>query len=107
MRDIQKQTRNLRENTGLLGFGRDWSLGMNTFFTFSKTDKTVGFKVGVLDKQTYGEESLLRIAELPSRGELVGKMISGMKSPTSHFVNAIKFNIQKFVYILNSKAKQS
>ncbi|MEK7078653.1 MAG: 50S ribosomal protein L10 [Patescibacteria group bacterium] len=107
LRDIQKQTRNLRENTGLLGFGRDWSLGMNTFFTFSKTDKTVGFKVGVLDKQTYGEESLLRIAELPSRGELVGKMISGMKSPTSHFVNAIKFNIQKFVYILNSKAKQS
>lgn len=107
LRDLQKQTRTLKENTGILGFGKDWSLGMNAFFTFSKADKTVGFKVGVLDKQTYGEESLLRIAQLPSRGELVGKMLGGMKSPTSHFVNALKFNMQKFVYILNAKAKQA
>ncbi|MBI4973738.1 50S ribosomal protein L10 [Candidatus Roizmanbacteria bacterium] len=107
LRDLQKQTRNLKENTGLLGFGKDWSLGMNTFFAFSKADKTVGFKVGVLDKQTYGEESLLRIAQLPSRGELVGKLLGGMKSPTSHFVHALKFNMQKFVYILNARAKQT
>lgn len=106
LRDIQKQTKNLKENTALLGFGKDWSLGMNAFFTFSKSDKTVGFKVGVLDKQTYGEADLIRIAQLPGRGELMGKMLGGMKSPTAHFVNTLKFNMQKFVYILNAKAKQ-
>lgn len=107
LREIQKQTKNLKENTAVLGLSFDWSGGMNAFFTFSKADKTVSFKVGCLDKQFYGEADLLRIAQLPSKGEIVAKMLGSMKSPVAHMTHALKFNMQKFVYILNSKAKQA
>jgi len=105
LRNVQKETKDLKENTALLGLGTDWSLGMNAIFTFFKADKTVTFKVGCLDKQTYGETDLIRIAQLPSKAEIVAKMLGSMKSPIAHMTNALKFNMQKFVYILNAKAK--
>ena len=107
LRDVQKQTKNLKENTAVLGLSIDWSQGMNAFFTFSKSDKSVSFKVGCLDKQTYGENELVRIAQLPSKGVIVGKILGSLKSPVSHMTHAMKFNMQKFVYILNAKAKQA
>lgn len=106
LRDLQKETRNLRDNTALLGFGQDWSKAMNEFFTFSKNDKSISFKVGLIDKTTYGEEDLLRIAQLPGRDVLVAKMLGSMKSPVSHFTHALKFNMQKIVYILNAQSKK-
>lgn len=107
LRDVQKQTKKLKENTALLGLSTDWSRGMNAFFSFSKTDKTVSFKIGCLDAQTYGEVDLLRIAQLPSKGEIVGNILGSLRSPVAHMTHALKFNMQKFVYILNAKAKQT
>lgn len=106
LRPLQKKAKNIRENTAVLGFGTDWSKGMNAFSQFTKNDKTVTFKVGLLDKVAYEEEDLVRISNLPGREVLVGRMLGSMKSPVAHFTNAIKFNMQKFVYILNAKAKQ-
>lgn len=107
LRDLQKKTKNIRENTAILSFGEDWGAAMNAFFKFSKENKTIGFKVGMLDKTTYGEQDLMRIAQLPGRDVLVGKMLGSMKSPVAHFTNAIKFNMQKLVYVLNAKSKQA
>ena len=107
LKEVQKKTKTLRENTAVLGFGQDWSAGMNVFYSFLKADKTVGFKVGCLDKKMYEETDLIRIAQLPGRGELIGKMLGGMQSPTTHFIHALKFNMQKLVYVLNAKAKQT
>ncbi|MFA5136853.1 MAG: 50S ribosomal protein L10 [Patescibacteria group bacterium] len=103
LRDVQKVTRTLRDNTALLGLGVDWNSGMNTFYTFAKSDKTVSFKTGYLDKKTYAEGELIRIAALPGKSVLMGQIIGSMKSPISHFTNALKYNSQKFVYILNAK----
>ena len=105
LRAVQKQTKDLKENTALLGLAQDWSHGMNVFFSFSKNDKTVSFKIGCLDKQTYGGDDLARIAQLPSRGEIIAKVLGSLKSPVAQATHALKFNMQKFVYILNAKAK--
>jgi ribosomal protein L10 len=39
LRDLQKQTKNIRENTAILSFGQDWGAGMNAFFKFAKETK--------------------------------------------------------------------
>jgi len=44
------------------------------------------------------------MAELPSKEELLGKIIGSMKSPMSKFVYALKFNTNKLVYILKQKS---
>ena len=105
LKPLQKQIKNLRENTAVLGLAKDWSTGMNAFHAFSKSDKTVSFKIGTLDNTTYDEHELIRIAQLPPKAEIVGKLLDSMKSPVAHITNALKFNMQKFVYILSTKAK--
>lgn len=105
LREFQKKAKNVRENTAVVGFSHDWSKGMNAFNDFAKNDKTVTFKVGLLDQITYEGADLERIASLPSKNELVGKVLGSMKSPVAHFTNALKFNMQKIVYILNAKSK--
>jgi len=104
-KEVHKHVLNLKENSALLTFGKDWSEGMNAFFNFSKEEKSVSFRLGCLDNVTYDADKMMSIAQLPSKTVLLSNVIGSMKSPVSHFINAIKFNTQKLVYILNAKAK--
>jgi len=102
---VHKQVKSLKENSALLTFGKDWSNGINILSKFTKEEKSISFRLGCLDNVMYSSEEMIRISELPGKNVLLSKIIGSMKSPVSHFVHAIKFNSQKFVYILNSKAK--
>lgn len=104
---FQKQARDLKENTAILGLGKDWSNGLNAFAKVAKTDKSLSFKLGFLDKTTYDGVALDKISRLPSKLELMGKIVGSMKSPLSRFVYAIKFPAQKFALVLNAKAKKA
>jgi large subunit ribosomal protein L10 len=104
-KEIHKLISALKENSALLTFGDDWSSGMNIFFTFSKEDKSLSYRIGCLDNKVYGADDMIRIAQLPGKQVLLSQMIGSMKSPVSHFIHAMKFNTQKLVYILNTKAK--
>lgn len=106
LRPLQKAAKNLKENTAIISLGTDWSNGMNAFAKVAKTDKSIAFKLGFLDKTPYDATAMEKISNLPSKGELMAKIIGSMKSPMSSFVRAIKFPTQKFVMVLNAKAKK-
>ncbi|MFZ2205866.1 MAG: 50S ribosomal protein L10 [Microgenomates group bacterium] len=106
MRPLQKMTKNLKENTAVISLGKDWSNGMNAFAKVAKTDATIAFKLGFLDKTSYDSKAMDTISKLPSKGELMAKIIGSMKSPTSRFVRALKFSTQKFVMVLNAKVQK-
>ena len=106
LNEVSKAALPLKENTALLTLGEDWSKGLNAFHTFSDKEKTVSFKFGFLEKRAYPAAQLKQIAELPPKDQLVAKLIGTMKAPMAHLTNSMKFNMQKFTYILNAKAKQ-
>lgn len=103
--EIKKSFFPLKETSALLVLSENWSDGLRTFYNFIKTEKTLSFKFGILDGKTYKNTDLLNIAQLPGRDELMAKILGSFKSPTSRVVYAMKFNINKFVYILKQKAK--
>lgn len=103
--DLKKQFFPLKETTALVTLGKRWNEGLKTFYLFSKKDSSLGFKLALLDNIIYTAEKSLQIAQLPSREELLGKIIGSMKSPMSKFIYALKYNTNKFVYILNAKSK--
>ena len=95
----------MKEPSAVITFSKSWDKGLKAFYQFSKKEKTLGFKLGLVDNQIYSAEEIGRIAGLPSREELLGKIIGSMKSPMSKFIYALKYNTNKFVYILNAKSK--
>jgi len=106
LRPFQKMARDNKENTAVISLGKDWSLGMNAFAKVAKTDKSISLKLGFLDKVSYDGQTMNKISSLPSKGELMAKIIGSMKSPITQFVNNIKFPTQKFVMVLNAKVKK-
>jgi ribosomal protein L10 len=90
----------LKEPSALLIFPPNWSGGLHTFYQFMQKEKTVDFKLGILDHQLYSAMEITRIAALPSKDQLMGTFISSLKSPPAHFVNSLRYNLQKFIYLL-------
>ncbi|MEK9169220.1 MAG: 50S ribosomal protein L10, partial [Patescibacteria group bacterium] len=102
--DFKKQFFPLKETTALVTLSDKWYDGLKALYLFTKKDVTVSFKSAILDKKIYDAEKSIQIAQLPSKEELLGKIIGSMKSPMSKFVYALKYNTNKFVYILNAKS---
>lgn len=90
----------LRKPSALLILSSDWSGGLHTFYEFMQKDKTVDFKSGLLDRQLYSAMEIAAIAALPSKDQLMVGLISSLKSPTLHLVNSLRYNLQKFIYLL-------
>lgn len=104
--DLKKQFFPLKETTALVTLSKEWNEGLKALYLFSKKDTSLSFKLALLDNGIYNEEKALQIAQLPSRHELLGKIIGSVKSPMNKFVYALKFNTNKFVYILKTKSKE-
>lgn len=57
---------------------------------------------GYLDQEFIGKEEVERIAQLPSREELLGKFTRATAGPLSNLVNVLQGNIKGLVYALNA-----
>jgi len=93
----------LKDNTALLGLPANWSNGLNAFSQFISKEKSLSFKIGLLDQEVYLAEDMVRIANLPSHTQLIAKIIGSLKSPMSKTVYSMKFNTNKLVYVLKAK----
>ena len=96
----------LKDPTAIVYLGENWSNALKTFYDFVKNIKNISFKLGILDKVIYDNKELLKISKLPSKNELIAKIISSFKSPTQKLVYSMNFNTNKFVYILKQKSKK-
>lgn len=59
-------------------------------------------KAGLLDGKVIGLEEVKALAALPSREELLAKMLGSMNAPISNTVNVLQSVIRKAVYALNA-----
>lgn len=106
-KELKKKFFPLKETSALLSLGMDWNKGLSAFYQFIQKEKTLDFKFGLLDNQTYDTATLLTIAQLPGKDILMGKIVGSMKSPMSKFIYALKYNTSRLVYVLSQKSKQA
>jgi len=64
------------------------------------------FKVGYVAGHVFSAAELTALAKLPSREELLAKVLSGMNAPLSNFVGVTQGIIRKFVYALDAIVKK-
>lgn len=106
-KELHKQAFPIKEKTALMTLGSDWSKGLKAFHTFIQKETSVSFKSGYLEETVYNAGDMVKISTLPAREQLVAKVIGGMKSPMYSLAYSLKYNMQKFVYVLSEKSKQT
>jgi len=97
----------IKNSTAIVNMEGDWSAGLKAIFDFAKKDPSVSFKIAFLDKVLYEKSSLEKLAQLPSKIELLGKVIGSLKSPINRVDHAIKFPMTYFVNVLKARSAQS
>jgi large subunit ribosomal protein L10 len=76
---------------------------------FSKENKILDIKVGVVEGKVIDVEGVKALASLPSREVLLAMLANGMQAPIVGIVNVLQGNIRKLAYALDAvrEAKES
>ncbi len=103
---IKEKGMPLKGPSAMVGLSEDWSEGLKAYYDHAKKDESLTFKFGYVDGTAYDARNVEAIAKLPSKTELMAKVIGSMKTPMIKTVFSMKFSMQKFVTVLNEASKK-
>jgi len=69
---------------------------------FSKTNESLKILGGLMEDRFLTIEEVKELAKIPSREELLAKLVWSIKSPISGLVNVLEGNIRNLVGVLNA-----
>jgi large subunit ribosomal protein L10 len=70
--------------------------------TFVKERETIQIVGGILEGKFVSASAIKQLATLPSREELLGKLVGSLNAPISGFVNVLAGNLRSLVYVLTA-----
>ncbi len=71
-------------------------------FQYAKKFKVLEIKAGAVDGKVIGLDGIEKLAKLPSKEELIAKMLGSMNSPITGFVTVLNANIKGLAVALNA-----
>lgn len=74
-------------------------------FQFKKEHEVVEFLGGLVGKTAYSAEQVTALAKLPSRQELLAKLIGSMSAPLSRFVSVASGPLRGIVQVLRAQSE--
>ena len=77
-------------------------VGAKVIKDFAKTHEQVKFQGGILEGKLVSIEMVTSLANLPSRIELLAKVVGSIKAPVNGFVNVLSGNLRGLVNVLNA-----
>jgi len=85
-----------------LAFGNDEIKLTKLIYDFSQTNEALQILGGLLENKFLSQEELNKIALLPTKEELLAKMIRCLNSPLYNLISDLKNNITKLLFVLES-----
>ncbi len=73
-----------------------------TLYDFSKTNETVKLLSAIMEGKTLTQAETIELAKIPSRDELLAKMVGSMKSPISGFHGVLYSLLRSFVGVVDA-----
>ena len=95
---------NIDSLTGVTGavFASDSSPALKTILEFLTANPNAKIKVGIVDGAEYNAEEIIEIGKLPSKEELVVKLLGTLKAPLYNTVGVLSAVPKKFLYTLKA-----
>ena len=82
---------------------QDQLLPLKTLYSFSKENEKLGLLSGVFGNLLLNREQLLELAQLPSREELLSKLIGSLTNPLFGLLTVFQGNIKGLITVLAGK----
>jgi large subunit ribosomal protein L10 len=82
--------------------GGDIASTCKELVAFAKDVQKFKIKGAYIDGKSMPEERVRELAALPSRKELLARLVGGVKAPITGFVNTLSGVLRKFVYVVDA-----
>lgn len=92
--------------TGIITYDDDPTIIAKFVKKVQKDTELLDAKFGVVKGEFITKERIMQLAEIPSREELLAKLLGSMTSPISGFMNAITGNVRGFVQVLHQMSEK-
>jgi len=103
LKDDSKEFRSLLTGPVAIVFASEEVVGpAKAIVEFSKEFEKPKILGGVMDQKYIEEKVVQELAKLPSREELLAKMIGSLQSPLYGFMNILQGSVRKLIYALNA-----
>lgn len=76
-----------------------------TTYNFSKGNNNLKILGGILENKLKDLSDIIVLAKIPSRNELLTRVVMSLKAPTSGLVNVLSGNMRDLVYVLSNIKK--
>jgi large subunit ribosomal protein L10 len=83
-------------------FSNDPIAPAKTVAKFAKSNEALKIKGGIYQKKFISKEKVLELASMPSREELLAKLVYMLNSPITRLVNVVQGPLRKLVYALQA-----
>ena len=87
--DYEKMNDLFEGPTALAVSSEDATAPARILFNFTKEAKALELKGGIVEGEFYDAKAIQAIATIPSRDELIARLLGSMKSPISNFARVI------------------
>ena len=97
--------KNIREINGeiALVFGyHDEILPAKTVYDFTKENENLKILGGFFENEFQNAEKFIELAKLPSKEELLGRLVGSISSPLTGFVRSLQYNLKGLIFALNA-----
>jgi len=102
---IELDTKKLEgEVASVFGF-KDEIMPAKITYQFSIENKNIKILGGYFEGKFKEAEEMLMLAQLPTKDELLGRLVSSVSAPIYNFVRVLNANIKGLVYVLSAIKK--
>ena len=98
--EVAKKVRNLKGEIAVAFGYDDEIMPFKILGDFAKDNENLKILAGLLDKKFLEAEEAVAISQLPSKSELLARMVGSIKAPINNFVNVLNGNIKGLIYVL-------
>jgi len=103
--DRRADASDLKGQTGIVFSFGDSIAPLKAMFDFAKKSSAIKIKGSFIDGVYYNDQQVVQLSQLPSKLELISKVLAGFKNPMSGFVTVLGGTRSKFVFALSAIAK--
>lgn len=90
-----------KEEIALVFGFKDELLPVKTVYQFASANDKLKILGGFLENKFKEKEEMIILAQLPTREELLAKLVGSLNASVSGLVNVLQGNVRNFVYIIS------
>ncbi len=101
-KDIEFDASNLSGEVAVIFGYEDEVSSSKAVYQFTKENKQGKILGGFVDKCFYGEEDVIKLAELPPKEQLIGSFMGTLNAPITNFVGVLSGNMRQLVTVISA-----